>query len=198
MIVRIQKSGGSFRGCGQYYLHDKSADGAVDKALKPRTDARVWFTDTRNCLSIDPERALDEMWRTAEDQAWLKMQAGVKRGGRVCEEPVKTLSLSWHKDDAPEPQHLIESADAFLKHMGWDAHQAVLVGHNDTDHKHVHIVLNRVNPDSGRTLDDYREQKRAQEWALQYERQQDQVRCEQREINAGLQAEKAAAHKVET
>ena len=68
--------------------------------------------------------------------------------------------------------------------MGWEQHQAVYVGHNDTEHRHIHIILNRVNPDTGRTLDDFREQKRAQSWALQYERSQDQVRCEQREINA--------------
>lgn len=194
MIIRIQASGGSFRGAGKYYLHDKSADASASKGLKPKTDERVWFTDTRNCLELDPARALDEMWRTAEDQAYLKMQAGVKRGGRVCEEPVKTMSLSWHKDDRPEPQHMIDSADALLKHMGWDQHQAVLVSHNDTEHRHIHIVLNRVNPDTGRTLDDYREQKRAQEWALQYERQQDQVRCEQREINAARQAERGGEH----
>ena len=83
MIVRIQSSGGSFRGAGKYYLHDKSADASLEKGLKPKTDERVWFTDTRNCLELDPARALDEMWRTAEDQADLKMQAGVKRGGRV-------------------------------------------------------------------------------------------------------------------
>ena len=201
MIVRIQANGGSFRGAGQYYLHDKQsqtatsaerADASLDKGVKPQTDERVWFTDTRNCLERDPARALDEMWRTAEDQAYLKMQAGVQRGGRVCEEPVKTLSLSWHKDDGPEPQHMVEAADAFLRHMGWDAHQAVLVGHNDTEHRHIHVILNRVNPDTGRTLDDYREQKRAQEWALQYERSQDQVRCEPREINAARQQEKGA------
>ncbi len=191
MIIRIQANGGSFRGAGLYYLHDKSADAALEKHLKPKTDERVWFSDTRNCLSIDPGRALEEMWRTAEDQAYLKMQAGVKRGGRVCEDPTKTLSLSWHKDDQPTPEHMVEAADALLKHMGWDQHQAVYVGHNDTEHRHIHVILNRVNPDSGRTLDDFREQKRAQSWALQYEREQDQVRCEQREINATLNADPA-------
>lgn len=196
MIVRIQASGGSFRGAGQYYLHDKQrdaglSDAALDKSLKPSSAGRVWFTETRNCMNNDPFRALDEMWGVADDQAYLKMQAGVKRGGRICEDAVKTLSLSWHKDDQPTPEHMIESADAFMKHMGWDAHQAVLVGHNDTEHRHIHIILNRVNPDSGRTLDDFREQKRAQEWALQYERSQDQVRCEQREINAARQTEKS-------
>jgi hypothetical protein len=192
MIIRVASNGGSFRGAGQYYLHDKSDDASLDKELKPQSAERVWFTETRNCMNNDPFRALDEMWGVAEDQAYLKMQAGVKRGGRVCEEPVKTMSLSWHKDDAPTPEHMIEAADAFLKHMKWDEHQAVMVGHNDTEHRHIHIILNRVNPDTGRTLDDFREQKRAQSWALEYERSQDQVRCEQREINTRKQAEKGA------
>ena len=184
MIIRIEPSGGSFLGAGKYYLHDKAADAGMDKTLKPRSDERVWFTDTRNCLNTDPGRAFEEMWRTAEDQAYLKMQAGVKRGGRVCEDPVKTLSMSWHKDDTPSPEHMIESADAFLKHMGWDGHQAVLVGHNDTEHRHIHIILNRVNPENGRTIDDYREQKRAQVWALAYEKQHENLRCEERELRA--------------
>lgn len=188
MIIRIQANGGSFRGAGLYYLHDKSDDPTLENHLKPKSDERVWFTDTRNCLSMDPGRALEEMWLTAEDQAYLKMHAGVKRGGRVCEDPVKTLSMSWHKDDRPTPEHMVEAADALMKHMGWNAHQAIYVGHNDTEHRHVHIVLNRVNPDTGRTLDDYREQKRAQSWALEYERSQDLVRCEQREINAAREA----------
>ena len=190
MIIRIQSSGGSFRGAGQYYLHDKSEDASLDKELKPQTAERVWFAETRNCMNNDPFRALDEMWGVAEDQAYLKMQAGVKRGGRVCEEPVKTMSLSWHKDDAPSPEHMIEAADAFLKHMKWDEHQAVLVGHNDTDHRHIHIILNRVNPETGRTMDDFREQKRAQSWALDYEREHGQVRCENREANAQKQDER--------
>jgi hypothetical protein len=191
MIIRITSNGGSFRGAGAYYLHDKSDDASLDKALKPQTAERVWFSETRNCMNNDPFRALDEMWGVAEDQAYLKMQAGVKRGGRVCEDAVKTMSLSWHKDDAPSPEHMIEAADAFLKQMKWDEHQAVLVGHNDTDHRHIHIILNRVNPNTGRTLDDFREQKRAQSWALDYEREHGQVRCEKREVNAQKQAERA-------
>jgi Relaxase/Mobilisation nuclease domain len=198
MIIRFQSNGGSFRGAGLYYLHDKSADQSLDKHLKPKTDERVWFSDTRNCLNMDPDRALEEMWRTAEDQAYLKMQAGVKRAGRVCEDSVKTFSMSWHKDDRPDVQHVVESADAFVKHMGWEQHQAVYVGHNDTEHRHIHVIVNRVNPDNGRTLDDFREQKRAQAWALQYERSQDQVRCEQREINAAKQVERTNQRQHET
>jgi len=194
MIPRIQSAGGSFRGAGKYYLHDKLSEAAREAGpadIKDQTDERVWFTDTRNCLNTDPQRALDEMWRTAEDQQWLKAQAGVKRSGRVCEDPVKTLSLAWHKDDKPTPEHMIEAADAFLKHMGWDQHQAVYVAHRDTEHKHIHIIVNRVHPETGRTMDDYRERVRAQEWALAYEKEHGKIWCEQREVNAAERAGRA-------
>ncbi|MEQ1615660.1 MAG: relaxase/mobilization nuclease domain-containing protein [Hyphomicrobiaceae bacterium] len=198
MIVRISASGGSFLGAGKYYLHDKLNEDRAQAvqsgerlAMRDQSDDRVWFSETRNTLNSDPERALEEMWRTAEDQAYLKMQAGVKRGGRVCEDPVKTISLSWHKDDRPEPQHMIDSADTFLKHMGWDNHQAVYVGHNDTEHRHIHIILNRVDHETGRTLDDYRERKRAQVWALAYEKDHDNVRCEERELRAAKREHRA-------
>ena len=191
MIPRIQSAGGSFMSAGKYYLHDKLSEQQSEAtksgervSTRGQSDERVWFTDTRNCLNTDPQRALEEMWQTAENQAWLKQQAGVKRGGRVCEDPVKTLSLAWHKDDRPTPKHMVEAADSFLKHMGWDQHQAVYVGHNDTEHKHIHIILNRVHPENGRTLDDYRDQPRAQQWALAYEKEHEQVRCDMREVNA--------------
>lgn len=198
MIIRIEASGASFRGAGRYYLHDKAADPSLAKDLKPKTDERVWFTDTRNLVSVDPERALDEMWRTAEDQAYLKMAAGAARGGRRCTDPVKTISLSWHKEDAPSPEHMIEAAGAFLAHMKWHDHQAVYVGHSDTQHRHIHIILNRVHPDTGRTLDDFRERKRAQAWALEYEKEHDKLRCEQREVNAARRENRPPELEVST
>lgn len=194
MIVRFEASGTSFVGAGRYYLHDKAADRSLPKHLKPETDERVWFSDTRNCLSTKPDEALIEMWRTADDQAFLKAQAGVRAPGRRCEEPVKTMSLAWHKDDAPSPEHMIATADSFLKHMGWSEHQAVFVGHSDTEHRHVHIILNRVHPEHGRTLNDFRDQVRAQQWAHTYEKEHGKIWCENREPNAELRRDRAEDH----
>jgi hypothetical protein len=59
-------------------------------------------------------------------------------------------------------------------------HQAVYAAHNDTAHPHLHIILNRVHPQTGRTLSDWQERKRAQQWALAYERQQGRLLCEAR------------------
>jgi hypothetical protein len=66
-----------------------------------------------------------------------------------------------------------------------------MVGHNDTEHRHIHIILNRVHPENGRTLDDYKERKRAQSWALSYEKQHENVRCEERELRAAKREHRA-------
>lgn len=142
------------------------------------------ITETRNLFATDPERAFVEMWKTAEDQQWLKAQAGGRTSGRVCEDPVKTMSLAWHKEDQPSPEHMVAAADAFLKHMGWDQHQAVYIGHRDTEHMHLHIVLNRVHPENGKTMNDWRDFPRAQAWALEYEKEHGKVWCVEREMNA--------------
>lgn len=189
MIIRIEKSGGSFRGAGLYYLHDKQpeaerADKSIPNELKPKTDERVWFAHTRNCASLDAKQALDQMWHVAESQQWLKREAGGRTCGRVCSEPVKTISIAWHRDDRPTPDHMADAADAYLKHMGWDGHQAVYVGHRDTEHFHIHIILNRVDHETGRTLDDGFERRRAQEFALDYEKEHGRLWCVERELNA--------------
>jgi len=191
MIIRIEKSGGSFRGAGQYYLHDKAAEKGTAKELMPTTDERVWFTDTRNCANLDSEKALDEMWHVAESQQWLKAQVGGRTSGRRCTEPVKTLTIAWAKEDVPTPEHMVEAADAFLKHMGWDGHQAVYVAHRDTDHRHLHIILNRVDHETGRTLDDGFEHRRAQAFALTYEKEMGRLWCVEREINAAEREKRA-------
>lgn len=197
MIIRFFKNGGSFVGAGRYYLHDKAADKTLPAHLKPTTDERVWFTDTRNCISHNPEDALIEMWRTAEDQAWLKKQAGVRSGGRSCDDPVKTFALAWHKDDAPTPEHMVASADAFLKHMGWEGHQAVFIAHRETEHLHLHVILNRVHPETGRTIDDWRENRRAGQWREIYEREQGVIRTAQRGETAKQRKDRAVDTRID-
>lgn len=180
MVPNI-KNGASFLGAGKYYLHDKATKRDVPNHEKPKTDERVSFMDTRNCVNDDPELALHEMWATAERRDALKMAAGIRRGGQPSsDQVVKTISLSWHPSETPTPEQMIEAADQFLAKMGWQEHQAVYIGHNDTAHPHIHIILNRVHPESGRMLDDRNDFKRAQAWGLEYEREQGRIFCEKR------------------
>lgn len=170
MIVRFSKPGRSFKGLGLYLTHDPKAS----------TSKRVTWTHSLNCAHDDQMSVVHEMYTTFLDAGALKAESGVRAGGRPVEKPVRHFSLSWHPDDRPDQAHMIETTEAFLRHMGWQDHQALLVAHNDTEHRHVHVMLNAIHPETGLTLNDDFAKRRAQEWALEYERSQDNIRCEQR------------------
>jgi hypothetical protein len=173
MLPNISRNGRSFRAAGAYHLHDKPTDAQP----RPRTAERIAFTATRNLANEDPRAALDEMWRTAEDAAHLKARAGLAPTGRKATAPVKTVSLAWVPGQAPTREEMCAAADSFTKVMGWGEHQVLYVAHNDTRHHHLHLIINRVHPDTGRTLNDWQEKKRAQKWAHGYDLQQGAVHC---------------------
>jgi Relaxase/Mobilisation nuclease domain len=171
MVPRFFPAGKSFRKLAAYLLHDP------DKA---RTDERVHWTHTLNLASDRPASAVDEMLWTVRGADWLKQQNGVRNGGRPLEKPVKHFSLSWHPSEAPTREQMIEAVASFLAHMGWQDHQALIVNHTDKQHPHVHVMLNAVNPETGRALDSSFEKRRAQEWALEHERKHGLIFCEER------------------
>jgi Relaxase/Mobilisation nuclease domain len=171
MIPNI-KTGSSFRGTALYYLHDKRREGEALRLSHERVD----WTVTRNTAHDDPHEAFAEMIAVARDQDRLKIEAGVRLSGRDCDDPVMTISLSWHPSEKPGKEQMVEAADSYLRHMGWEEHQAVYIPHNDRPHAHVHIVLNRIHPETGRVLDDAFSKNRSQEWAQEHGR----IWCEER------------------
>ncbi len=170
MIVKIMSSGKSFSGAADYLTHDPKAE----------TDERVAWTHTLNLANDHVPSAVNEMLWTARDAELLKQEAGIRAGGRATENPVKHISLNWAPEDDPSREHMIETTQAFLRHMKWEEHQAILVAHDDKAYSHVHVLLNAVHPDTGLKLDESFEQRRAQAWALEYEREQGRIHCEQR------------------
>jgi hypothetical protein len=115
------------------------------------------------------------MQATALNQPWLRQQSGHGKGGRPTEQCVMAISLSWHPEQQPEAEHMREAARDFLQRMGWGDHQALLVAHNDTAHRHVHIILNTIHPETGMTLDRNWSKIRASEWRMEFERAHGQV-----------------------
>lgn len=171
MIVKFSKPGKSFKGVTLYLLHDP--DHAV-------TAERVAWATTLNCAHDHIESAVHELYTTCLDAELLKAEAGVRAGGTPVEKPVKHISLAWHPSERPDRVEMTRAAEAFLKHMGWQEHQAILIAHDDKQHRHVHIVLNAIHPETGLKLDDGFERRRAQAWALGYEQETGRIFCEQR------------------
>jgi hypothetical protein len=170
MIVKILSNGKSFSGLATYLSHD---------AEQAKSAERVDWTRTLNCANDDVSCAVNEMVWTARDAELLKQEAGIRAGGRATENTVKHFSLSWSPEEKPTGEHMMETTQDFLRHMKWEEHQAILFSHTDKPHAHVHCMLNTVHPETGLRLNDSYEQVRAQEWALQYEREHG-IYCEQR------------------
>ncbi len=65
------------------------------------------------------------------------------------------IPLSYSKDDAPKltDTFMLKLAKEYLKAMGIENTQYIIVRHSDREHPHCHIVFNRVDND-GKTISD--------------------------------------------
>ena len=175
MVPKIHPKGRSFKGAAAYLLHDIEAD----------TSERVAWTATKNLAVEDPEVAWRVMAATAMNADELKRQAGVKNTGRKSSQHVLHMTLSWHPDEGEElnPDEMLGSAEAALLALGASDRQALIVCHDDKDHAHVHVLVNRVSPEDGRMLSSSFERLKASEWAQKYEEARGQIFCHERVVN---------------
>lgn len=177
MIPRIANRGRSFKGAGQYYLHDKGAS----------SKDRVAWTHTHNLPTSDPELAMKLMAHTAIHRNKLKLQAGVPLTGRKGNgKPVYSFSLAWQPEQEPQKEHMLELAFDALELLGLKEHEAVFVAHNDTAHPHVHVITNLVHPENGKTMRPQNDRLKFSEWAEAYEKEHGKIYCEERVINNEL------------
>ena len=180
MIAKATGRGHSFAGATAYYMHDKG---------KAKTRERVAWTATGNMPTNDPNKAHKWMAYTHYEAPELKRQAGVKStGAKLKNGPVYTFVLAGYPEDKGrfEQTHWLENISGALKHQGLDKHQFYAVAHNDTDHDHVHVVVNLVNHMTGKIADLTDNHYKLQEWALKYEKEYEQGKdyTPQREANA--------------
>lgn len=192
MTPKVAATGTSFKGAAQYYLHDKRA---VGEAVRTTAD-RVSWTETRNLMADDPEIAWRIMAATSKDQARIKMQAGVKATGAQSAQHVYAYSLSWHPEEAARlsREDMVRAADETLKVLGADKHQALIVAHRDTDHPHVHVIVNRVSPADGRLLSLRDDHKKLSAWALRHEQERGKIYCAERERRAANEPRRERAN----
>ena len=186
MIATVHKGGGSFKGVVDYCLSEGRAREDERDERGEDKDGRVAWSETRNVAAEDPRQAARVMAATASRSEDLKQLAGVKAGGRALEKPVCHYSLSWGKDEKPNLQEMGRAVTESLEKMGLADRQAVMIAHRDTEHPHVHVVVNRVSVEDGRAAKLGNSYLKLSRWAEGYEREQGRIRCPQRvENNAG-------------
>ncbi len=129
MLAKVPKKRGDAR------TSFRSLIAYVTRAENDAADVEV-FT---NCLSLD----------TAPSE----MRAVANRSARV-RDPVFHFVISWRDGEQPDSAQAFEAGHVALDALGMptDEHQHVFALHRDTDNVHLHVVVNRVNLETGRAV----------------------------------------------
>jgi hypothetical protein len=100
-------------------------------------EEKVAFADCLNLLSL--ETATVEM----ESLAFQNKRS---------KDPVMHLLLAWKENEIPTPDQAAEAVEITLKEMGLSQCQAVYALHRNTDNLHLHICVNRIDPETYRAI----------------------------------------------
>ena len=93
----------------------------------------------RNFLSSTHVGQKTEMIALARESAHSRM-------------PVQHWIFSWQEGEQPTREQVEEVVDLFLEKMELTGHQTVYGLHYDTDNYHLHIAVNRMNPETGKVV----------------------------------------------
>jgi len=145
-VIGKARTGDDFGGLQQYLLVGKGGGDRV-----------AWVT-SRNLWIEDPELAGEQM-------------AAVAAQNTRVEKPVYHLSLAVHPDEALTREQWEAVADRVVADLGLRGHQVLLVAHNDEEHQHVHLMVNRVHPDTHRTWDNKNDWRRIEQSLREVERE---------------------------
>ena len=136
-MIGKSRSGAGFGGLTRYLL-----TGQKDN---PHPD-RVLWTSTRELALEEPREA-----------AWL-MRVTAAQGS--TEKPVQHLSISLAPGEHLTREQWEQVVDTTLRDLGLEGHQALIVAHQDTAHEHIHLMVNRVHPETYRAWDRWQDRPR--------------------------------------
>lgn len=178
MITHIAKAGRSFKGVMTYLLHDPNTT---------ESNERVDWTVNENMVTECPHRGWKVMAYTAMTQDQLKLASGMSKAGRITEKPVLHYSLSWHPNQYPDKDEMLEAARRSIAALDLQEHEAIIVAHRDTPHKHCHVVINRIHPVTGRVANQSHSKRKLSKFAHQLELEGGKIYCYQRKENFEMQ-----------
>ena len=102
-------------------------------------EEKIEYAGSRNFLSQSHAGQRTEMIALANETVHSKM-------------PVQHWVFSWKEGEQPTDNQIEEFVDIFLEQMGLIGHQVVFGLHNNTDNYHLHIAINRVDPDTTKVI----------------------------------------------
>lgn len=118
----------SFRALKDYLAQEVDSETGE---IRPRGEIIL----SGNLLSL--ETAAAEMRGVANENARVK-------------DPVYHYQLCWQPGERPTQMQWESAAKKSIRQLGFEEHQYILGAHSDTEHFHVHVMVNRVHPETYR------------------------------------------------
>lgn len=144
MIAKKVKSGGGGSKGGKIsrlvgYITDeqKNKDRASDKNKIDYYGGRGFLCDDLN--------------------SWKEEMIALASDAPKCTNPTTHWVMSWNQDEHPNRERVEEAISIFLEELKMVDHQVIYAAHQDTDNYHVHIVINRVHPDTLKAPNNFRD-----------------------------------------
>jgi hypothetical protein len=137
MIAKVQPArqrSGSFKRLLKYLTEERDAD-----AGKPLLRGDVVVSDNL--------AGLDTVAVQMEGIAFLNPR---------CKDALCHYELSWPPGERPTRPQWIDCALHTLKALGYRDHQFMIVAHDDRKHFHIHIMVNKVHPETFKAHTPYR------------------------------------------
>jgi len=89
--------------------------------------------------------------------AAIEMEAVASQCRRLRAPADYHLVVSWPEHEHPSPEHAFVAGRHALAALGMETHQYVMAVHGDTANAHLHIAVNRVDPETYRALSPFRD-----------------------------------------
>src|SRR5438105_4929856 len=129
-MIAVSSSGRTFGAIARYLALGRSGE-ATD---------RVAWASARNLPTNDPELAGRFMRATAAQSLTI-------------EKPVYHLAIAFDPRDPVDRAAMERVADRILVRLGLAEHETIIVAHRDREHPHMHLLVNRVHPTTGKAWD---------------------------------------------
>lgn len=140
--IQRKTAGSSYRKLIQYLIRAES-----EKPL---------MAHLSNCFDLPPHSAI----KTIEAMQHL---------ARAKSDKTYHFILSFHPEDHLSKDHLRYIEESFCTMLGYAEHSRISVFHQDTQHPHLHVAINKVHPQTLNTITPYYSQKKMMKLCEQLE-----------------------------
>lgn len=124
-----------------------------------RRDGKSSFRTLTRYLTESRDPVTDEIVERGEhllsdnllsfETAVAEMRSVAFENPRVAD-PVYHYQLCWRPGERPSQAQWGEAARKSIKDLGFEEHQFLVVAHDDREHFHVHVLINRIHPETYR------------------------------------------------